>query len=183
MHAPQFTHTYEQMGHLIRGMRLFTHIHSNLSEAVATASDQMRWDVDRKTAYQAVLPSLLTHEYSIKNNENTITRDTQLIKPQAMLRRLAFLYGVTCVCGKVHGGYSALPLSRDNVGYRAPFACDYPRTLEPLCPECKKDFREYCDKICGPSPGEESVNLASIGWLSKIIKKEGLKFVRDYKTL
>lgn len=176
-----YTETYLSFTHNVREMREFIHLRANLPDVLRISSDQTEWEPDLLRAYQAALPSLLWAESSIMNNEAALSRDKR-INPHAMLRRIGFLYGVTCICGEVHGGYSALPISTSAWdAYRRPFASRFAGVLEPLCRKCRVEFREWCAKLLGVNakPSDDEVELCATGWVASTIKRAALTIARD----
>src|SRR6202012_6306426 len=94
--AVRFTQGFPDMVRVVLGMREFVHIHGRLAEAFNMATDQEKWDREMLAAYNNALPLLIWSEHSTANSEQVLSRDRR-IKPTAMLRRLGFLYGQTCL--------------------------------------------------------------------------------------
>lgn len=182
----RFTHTYTQMCMAIRNMREFRHLLGRIMECMSFASDMSLWTDRQRNAYEAALPCLLWNEDSIRNTERVLTREG-MIKPRGMARRVAYIFGVECVCGSVYSGYQALPIScvddnlplRSDDKYRHPFCSELIScSIEPLCPRCKPWFRRFCDVTAGLHPSADAIELCAIGWLAGHVKVKADRLVQ-----
>lgn len=188
MRAPKFTHSPAEMIRCLRSAREFSHLRGRFIEAFMYVSDTAHWPSPDRCAYEAALPALLVREGSNLITEAAISRGG-LIFPAAIIRRMAFLYGVQCVaCGLVTGGYQPLPISANGGGIpvsdellRAPFIATLGNVIEPLCPRCRRSFAVWCGRFMGDAPDAERIELCATGWLAETVKRKAGASVYSYE--
>lgn len=109
----KFSATAGEMLGLLRAAREFEHLRGLMLHAMTTAANPKAWRESSLRAYEAALPTLLLRERRNITTEEAVSR-AGLFFPNAIYRRIAFLFGSRCVaCDDLGYGYRMLPVSRN----------------------------------------------------------------------